>query len=496
MTAFAHARIVVPRPISTPLRTTVAPVDYDSAIVARLRDSHGEPCFPQTLSWLLRRQRPDGTWGADRLHAHDRLVSTLAAIRCLHEAQVAPAAVDRALQTIPRLIAHLGEDNNETVGFEVIAPHLLDWCHAAGLPLPTLHLLNGRKQADAAELTAPSMLLLAERQRRTARIAHGITGTIVFSLEGLDTVPPEASRLIAPRGSLLASPSATAAYLDRYPATPQSWAYLAWLAQQNDGGIPAVHPLDSFVSSWSCLYLDLSGQGRSRLAWRLRARAIRSWTAHGASYSDEFPIPNADDTAVNFLIQRNAGLTPDIQVFEPFLTPNGARCYAHEHDTSASANVHVLLALRAAPATPQRDAWIASMLRYLSQVVRQRADGLLADKWHMSPIYTTSHAMLATYGLDEQLWTQLRDALLQAQEPDGAWGAEGGSAEEVAYGLHALCLTDPVRSAAAIRAGAGALRRLRHQPPPSLWIGKCLYLPYQVVARAITAAEILVAAGA
>jgi halimadienyl-diphosphate synthase len=458
------------RPLPRPITTDVAPVDYDSAVVACLRDAHGQLCFPQTLAWLTRRQHPDGTWGADRWHAHDRLVSTLAAIRCLHETQTAPIAVESALQAIPNLIARLGQDDHETIGFEVIAPYLLDWCRAAGLP-------------------APATSLKAERRRRTERIAHGVNGTILFSLDGLEAIPPEVGQLISPRGSLLASPSSTAAYLAQYPATPRSWAYLVRLAEQNGGGIPAVHPINSFAASWSCFYLDIVGQGQSRTARRLRARAIRFWKHEGASYSDEAPIPNADDTAVQFLIQRNAGLSPDPQVFAPFITEQGARCYPHEHDMSTSANVDVLLALRAAPPTPQRDAWIASVLRYLDRVARQRPDGLLADKWHASPFYTTSRGILATHGLDEQLWARLRDALRRAQQRDGSWG----SAEEIAYSLHALCLTDRVRSSAAIRAGAMALRRLRHQPWPALWIGKSLYLPRPVVAHAITAAELLTA---
>jgi hypothetical protein len=470
MLAHASAPTLALSPLSLPVTTDVAPVDYDSAVVARLRDAHGQLCFPQTLAWLARRQRPDGTWGADRWHAHDRLVSTLAAIRCLHESQSAPAAVERALEAIPTLIARLDEDDHETIGFEVIAPYLLDWCRAAGLALP------------AASLDA-------ERQRRAERIAQGVQGTLLFSIDGLETIPRTVSRLISPRGSLLASPSSTAAYLACYPATPRSWAYLVWLAEQNDGGIPAVHPINSFATAWPCFYLDITGQGMSRVARRLRARAIRSWTEEGASYSDEAPIPNADDTALNFLIQRNAGLSPDPQVFAPFITEQGARCYLHEHDMSTSANVDVLLALRAAPPTAQRDAWIASVLGYLGRVASQRPDGLLSDKWHASPLYTTSRAILATHGLDEQLWGRLRDALLQAQGSDGSWG----SAEEIAYGLHALCLTDRLRSAAAIRAGAIALRRLRHQPWPALWIGKSLYLPRPVVAYAIAAAEHLTA---
>jgi halimadienyl-diphosphate synthase len=469
------ARILAPppkkvAPVALPSTTDVGPVAYDSAVVARLRDAHGQLCFPQTLDWLVRHQHADGTWGGDRWHAHDRLVSTLAAIRTLHETNTAPDAVERALETIPELIARLDEDDHETIGFEVIVPFLIDWCAQEGLPVPQ----GG---------------LTTERQRRAERIKQGTKGTLLFSLDGVDTIPPEVGRLVSPRGSLFASPSSTAAYLDRYPAAPRSWAYLVALAEQNNGGIPAVHPIEAFAASWSCFYLDLAGQGQSRLGRRLRARAMRRWQADGASYSSEAPLPNADETAVHFLIQRNAGLSPSLQVFEPFMTDRGARCYIHEYDMSASANVHVLMALRAAPAGGQRDKWISDILRYLHSVADSRSDGLLVDKWHIGPTYTTSRGILATYGLDDELCSQLRDALLRDQRPDGSWG----SAEETAYALHALCFTDPKRYRVEIKAARASLQQLRHKPWPALWIGKSLYLPRPVVEYAIVAAEIMTA---
>jgi hypothetical protein len=400
-------------------------------------------------------------------------VSTLAAVISLHEAKVAPAAVSRALTTIPQLLARLGEDANETVGFEVIAPYLLDQC-------------------SAMDLEVPANALPAERERRAVRMATGIEGTAVFSFEAMDRIPPEAVRFISPRGSLLASPSAAAAFLAQYPGTPRLWEHLTWLVEQNRGGVPAVHPLDSFAHSWSCWHMDLSGQGDSPEAQRLRNMSIQSWSPIGASFSDDFPLPNSDDTAINFIIQSNVGMFPDPQVFAPFITQDGARCYYVEYDMSVSANIHILLALRAAPPSPHRDEWIEILLRYIRHMATKRDDGLLADKWHVSPFYTTSHGILATHGLDEQLCDRLLDALLRAQRPDGIWGEQDGSAEEVAYGLTALCLSHRPRASDAIEAGAAALKRLKGQPDPALWIGKSLYLPRPVVETAVEAAHLLV----
>ena len=117
-----------------------------------------------------------------------------------------------------------------------------------------------------------------------------------------------------------------------------------------------------------------------------------------------------------------------------------------------------------------------------------RADGLLADKWHASPLYPTSHAILATFQLDDVLCTALTGAVIRSQHMNGAWGVDGGSAEETAYALLALCRTYRPAYRSSISSGIAALERLAAQPRPALWIGKSLYRPIPVVESAILAA--------
>lgn len=448
----------------------VAPVDYDSARVASLRRADGQLVFPQTLTWLERRQRADGTWGSSRFHAHDRLVSTLAAVLCLGEAGVAPGAVERGLAAVPGLIARLGGEEQETIGFEVIAPRLLDLCSAAGLAVP-----------DA---------LAPERRRRTERLAAGARGTVLFSLEGIDRVPRELGRFLGPTGGLFSSPSATAAYLTAHPDEPRAWAYLEALAAQ--GGVTALSPVD-FVGFWTCWQMDLAGQGHLPLAQALREQAARTWTNQGATWVTGFPVPDSDDTALSLLIQLVNGRCPDpgVSIFAPYMTPRGVIGFLGEYDPSISANVHVLMALRAAPPSPQTDEWASFLLHVLNREIDRRPDHMLLDKWHIGATYTTGHAALATRGIDDRLCERLGEALVAAQNPDGTWGAEGGSAEEVAYAVYALCLTHPQRYREIIRTGRQALERLAREPAPALWIGKSLYLPGPIVDSAIEAARVL-----
>src|SRR5438045_815575 len=70
---------------------------YDTAWIASLRDRSqpSQPRFPAAFAWILDHQISDGSWGGSLAYQHDRLLSTLAALRCLcrfpDHARVAPA---------------------------------------------------------------------------------------------------------------------------------------------------------------------------------------------------------------------------------------------------------------------------------------------------------------------------------------------------------------------------------------------------------------------
>ncbi|NOK63857.1 MAG: hypothetical protein GFH27_549357n24 [Chloroflexi bacterium AL-W] len=449
---------------------TVDPVVYDTAIVGCLNNSDNTPSFPHIFDWLVTQQDSDGTWGSRYWHAYDRLVNTLAAIRCLYQAQIASDTIERAVTQIPNLLARLKDDDHETVAFELIAPALLDWCYHRGLPVPLDTLPD-------------------ERHRRIQRLKSRTLHTSIFSLESLDDIPLETAHWVSTYGSMFASPSAAAGYLMQDPDHLVLRKHLTWLASLNKGGIPAVHPLHTFNAAWQCWYLDLVGQGYSRKAQNLRNQVIRSWTTKGASFSDDFPIVDADDTALSFVIQSNGGKKLDINVFAPYMTSDGARCFPHEFNPSVSANIHILLALRTVAPSAQRDTWISVVLQFLKKILLQQSNGLLTDKWHVSPFYATSRAIIATHELDTTLCQKLTQTLLEHQRVDGSWGYKEGTAEETSYALLALCLTTPTLNWQSISSGATALKRLYYQPWPAQWIGKSLYLPHQVVASAIYAAQ-------
>ena len=115
---------------------------YDTAWVSRLRSERdsGRPRFPTTVSWLARRQRPDGSWGGRHYVAHDRVISTLAATVALASQTDAnekyAGHIERGIDFLLGRRDEVREELLETVGFELILPPLLAEAKSKGIELP------------------------------------------------------------------------------------------------------------------------------------------------------------------------------------------------------------------------------------------------------------------------------------------------------------------------------------------------------------------------
>ena len=60
------------------------------------------------------------------------------------------------------------------------------------------------------------------------------------------------------------------------------------------------------------------------------------------------------------------------------------------------------------------------------------------DKWHLSPYYTTSHAIISCAGFENDLVQNAVNWINQHTKENGAWGIFKPTAEETAYALQAL----------------------------------------------------------
>ena len=117
------------------------------------------------------------------------------------------------------------------------------------------------------------------------------------------------------------------------------------------------------------------------------------------------------------------------------------------------------------------------------------------DKWHASPLYAVEQVVRAVAGWDNDFVRPIVHWVLEGQHEDGSSGMEGGTAEETAIALRTL-LTAADHDAALARtiqepierAGQYLVSRFGEATHPSLWLGKALYTPPNIVEAIIIGA--------
>jgi halimadienyl-diphosphate synthase len=477
-------------------RPGIAGTAYDTAWLASVpaAENPHSSRFPTALQWLVEHQHPDGSWGGAVEYHHDRVVSTLAALAALK--QFGRRASDvAAIEAGTRYLWQHGHrmmgEPMELVGFELLVPSLVQHARAAGVAVPS-HLDVYAQQREHKLRLIPSDALYSTRT------------TIVHSIEFLgDQVDP--LRLRATQGANGAvgnSPAATAYFL-RHTLDGSAARYLEECLEHGGGATaPVLHPCDTFELLWAAYHLHLAGvPARDLLGADERAALARAVKSGGVSLSPSFPIPDADDTAVALLLLHDIGEQVDPSVLQAYEQPDGHFVsFPFERHGSVGANLHVLHALLRVPGYPNQQSVVERLVDYLAG----QHNGLYwLDKWHISPLYATAHALNVLAELPEPLRERIRPCLVAAREwlrhtqnDDGSWGFYGRpTAEETAYALLALAsgapdLADADDRARCVRAAnyLRAVMSVSAEPFPPLWIDKCLYTPTLVVRSVIQAA--------
>jgi halimadienyl-diphosphate synthase len=460
---------------------------YDTAWVARVVDpgKSGALAFPAAVSWLVRHQHPDGSWGGKVPVVHDRVVSTLAAVIALAELPGTghPARVARGVAYLKKALSKLEGDFVETVGFELIMPSLLARARRLGLELPyDLCASIDRLRADKLHRLPPGFVYSGP---------SSLTSSLEFL--GDDLQPDLARRCRAPNGSYGASPSATA-YVLTHHWDEQAADYLrAVLALTAEGGACNVFPFEVFEKGW--VLEHLGPLARQMPACRPHVAALAAaWTPGGVGFTAQGAVPDGDDTAIVFKVLRGNGLPVRPQVLTLFEADGYFFCFPLERNQSVSTNAHVADALKDCADFPEQGRLVRKAVSFLDAT---RIDGRYwRDKWHVSPYYATGRVIRALAGLGEEAEHLCAPAvawLLESQRPNGSWSelVQEGTCEETAYALQALAslsgANDSVR-AAARRAANYLWERFDRQDYPELWVGKGLYTPYAVVRAAILGA--------
>jgi halimadienyl-diphosphate synthase len=475
------------------LNQRMGPSAYDTAWLARLRtSSNGDPRWPDLLEWLIAHQHPDGSWGGEIVYYHDRIICTLAAIIALRENghnRQAETAIKHAEQYLWRHMHLLSQDPFELSGFELIFPTLLGEARALGLDTPTHSYGYGKIQTAKLRLIPRGMLY-------SPRIST------VYSLEflGRSGDPERLQEALTRTGSLGTSPATTAYYLLLSHHDDRALNYLE-AVQNHMEHVITVYPFRTFELTWVLNNLAFSGLPITTFAdediWQELQDDLGPT---GAGMDPEFGIPDGDTTSVCCRVLLAAGYDIDPLILAQFEDKRKGvfRTWDYERNVSVSTNAHALEALHLMPNYPDQR-------RVQEQIVIMLLDNrkynvYWIDKWHASPYYATSHALVALLKVGGHLALAHRhvvDWCLHTQRDDGSWGFFGhGTPEETAYALMALLhchRLEPI-DPDVLHRGAGYLVRtyqMDDSTHPEFWIAKCLFAPYDVVRSAILAALIL-----
>ncbi|MUG94296.1 hypothetical protein F7734_18695 [Scytonema sp. UIC 10036] len=423
---------------------------YDTAWVAMVRDPHNpkQLAFPDSFNWLLKHQAQDGSWSGPFPFT---LIGTLAALVALLKSpetteQSSYAAV-RAEAYLRTVLRQWSVKNYETACFEVLAPCLLEELEKLGVVF---------EFPDKAEL----LKVYAEKLRVDSleRIYTG-QSTLIHCLEAfgpsLDFARLKQQQTA--NGNYGNSPAATAAVLIYSPEWNDAAA--RWLTHLTNrtfegerGAMPTFYSLEGFEASWSLYYFahagfnlkrDFPKQLIQKLVSCLQQNLGRKGACTMHSHTRGAPT-DSDSTAMALLILNKAGVNTSTDCLRCFERSNYFACYETERTTSISANAHVLAALLNLPKVAQSQ-WTTNIAKVVDFLYDHRdSNGYWEDKWHISPYYATSCAVMA---LAEHKESSVRNNLqqsinwvLQTQSSvDGGWGYSYCSTlEETAYALLTL----------------------------------------------------------
>jgi halimadienyl-diphosphate synthase len=468
---------------------------YDTAWIAQLGEMDRE-LSNQAMAWLIENQLSGGSWGAEKpFYYHDRVVNTLAAMLALtrfgrrsQDRKVIEnglAALDRITSLATSGLA--ADLNGATVGFEMIVPTMVEEAEQLGIIKDQKNRILGR--LGQSRIKKIEML-------KGNRISRQLTYAFSSEMAGLDGQNIlDIENLQEANGSVGNSPAATAYFaLHVRPADAKALAYLRRTIPTGCG-VPFATPFDIFERAWVLWNFSLL------LPFGLEKEIVDACIPHldfleaawkpgrGVGFAASYTPCDGDDTGLTLDVLQKFGRKADFATLLRFEEKEYFHCYPLEADPSISANIHILKALKVAGFDRQHPA-VQKALGFLK---RNHVSGKYwFDKWHTSPYYSSSHAIIACQGFDDDMCSSTIDWILATQNADGSWGSSGfPTAEETAYCIQALIYWKVRNGHVSQKPIEQAVRWLNeHQtdPYPPLWIGKGLYCPQYIVQSAILSA--------
>ncbi|KAG6355250.1 hypothetical protein INS49_004332 [Diaporthe citri] len=367
---------------------------YDTAWLAMIEKPVGSgQWLPESFDYILQQQSSNGDWPSYATVA-DGILNTAAALLALRrhlswncaneDLEIRCKKAQKALEV---LLEQYDVSSCDQVGFEMLITQHINLLAADGVAVasPCLPQLNA---------------VFREKQKRLSSSGDSIyqrPSTLLHSLESLiGHIDFDRIRCrLEPNGSMLNSPSSTAAYLMHASEwDDDAESYLRTVLRQGTGhgrgGLPCAWPTTMFEVSWTVTTLAHAGiplEEEYSAALRAVLERALSEGQGRVGFTPDTSVPDADDTAKAILALRYLGKT-DVDIGPLLATFEGDEhflTYQGERNSSFSTNCNVLICLL----------MLEDPLPYTSQIIKtvQFLSGRIftaqiMDKWHRSQLYS------------------------------------------------------------------------------------------------------------
>ncbi|KAF4431009.1 ent-kaur-16-ene synthase [Fusarium acutatum] len=450
---------------------STSPQVYDTAWVAMIpktTDDVKHWLFPECFHYLLKSQAADGSWGFLPTTQTAGILDTASAVLALmyHVREplqildVSPGEmgirIEQGVSSLKRQLAvwHDVEETNH-IGVELIVPALLSMLEkelgVSSFEFPCRDTLNEMHEEKLGHFDLEKV--------------YGKPSSVLHSLEAfLGKLDFDRLSHHLYRGSMMASPSSTAAYLiGARKWDDEAEDYLRHVMRNGtghgDGGISGTFPTTHFECSWILATLlkggftlkQIDGDGLRGLSTILidalrDENGVIGFAPHTA---------DVDDTAKALLALSliNQPVSPEIMI-KVFEGEDHFTTFGSERDPSLTSNLHVLLSLLKQPSLTKYHPQILKTTMFICQWWWD-SDQHVKDKWNLSHLYPTMLLVEAFTDLlhvidgselsslfDENLKCKIGLSVFQAvlrivlgQDDDGSWR---GYREQTCYAVLSL----------------------------------------------------------
>ncbi len=417
----------------------ISPSIYDTAWIARIPQAL--PSKRRALTYLLTNQHADGSFGCETPYYYDRLLSTLNVVIALAQYQRIvkfhhystfhiDAVIEQALEFLEHHLQNYPQPPEEPVGYELLVPTLLIEAENMDLSITfpnkqRLEALYNRKM----ELISPFLEELLIKRLSPLHYSLEFLGpTPLFDLKEI------ARKFVDKQGSLASSSTPVAYLMTHNIVLPESKAFIKFLSIKYHGTVPNFYPLFIFEKLWQINHLvETHVPIFSNLATWFRHYIRPYWHPLKGIGISPFFIPDADAIAMALqdalLLNLYSEISFSFKTLERYWREDLGYfvTFSVERHPSITTNLNVvnaLLRMRERHGTCHPLLHFEVIDTIIDYIFRQQnPNGMWFDKWHLSPFYPTSRAVLAFRHYNRDLLQKTIDGIIRCQNDDGSFTA-------------------------------------------------------------------------